>query len=458
MWGSRFSVAPDRLMAEMTASIGFDQRLYAEDIEGSKAHAAMLADAQIVSRADASAIMRGLDEIRAEIEEGRFKFRSELEDIHMNIEQRLTQLIGEAAQRLHTARSRNDQMATDLRLWARKQLLRVDEQLSLYQDALAHKALAHAATVMPGATHMQNAQPVTFGHHLLAYVEMAARDRSRFADALQRMNECPLGASALGGTSFPIDRVQTAELLGFARPCRNSIDAVSDRDFVLEILSASAICAMHLSRLAEEIILWVNPHYNFLHLSDPFMAGASSMPQKRNPDAAEMVRAKTGRIFGALMGMLTIMKGLPLSYQKDMQEDKEPLFDTLATLSISIEVMTRLVIDAAPNAKTMRRAADQGFANASDLTDWLVQTLKLPFRQAHAATGRLVKKAEQRGVPLSKLKLQEFQAENEGITPEIYDVLKAGSSVKRRVSEGGTAPKNVRTQARRWLKILAHPS
>jgi argininosuccinate lyase len=458
MWGGRFAAEPNAAIVEINASLGFDRSLYdhllyAEDIEGSKAYAAMLAERNILSRADASAIMQGLEDIRREIESGQFIFKAELEDIYMNIEARLTEMIGEAAQRMHTARSRSDQMATDLRLWVRKQIFRIDMQLKYFQRSLAQKALVHAATVMPGYMHQQIAQPITFGHHLLAYVEMAGRDRGRFSDAQARLNECPLGAGMLAGISLPIDRKQTAELLGFARPMQNSLDAVSDRDFIIEAVSASAICIMHLTQLAEEIIVWLSPQFNFLFLSEPLVSNAPSLLQKCSPDVAD-VRAKTGRIYGALIGLLTMMKGMPLAYQKDMQEDKEPLFDALTSLSLTIEAMTRLIDDVQPNIKEMHKAAEKGFGNASDLTDWLVQKLKLSFRQAHTITGRLMKKAEEKRLPLAKFKLADLQVEYSGITDDVYSVLKPSASVNGRISEGGTAPKNVRAQARRWLKAL----
>src|SRR3954453_10882909 len=387
MWGGRFASGPGAIMQEINASIDFDRRLYRQDIAASKAHAAMLAKQGIISRDDAARIAHGLDTILSEMDTGKFRFKRALEDIHMNVESRLAELIGSAAGRLHTARSRNDQVATDFKLWVRDAIDDIDGALAGYQKALAEKALAHAATVMPGFTHLQTAQPVTFGHHLLAYVEMAARDRSRFADARKRLNENPLGAAALAGTSFPIDRDATAYALGFDRPMANSLDAVSDRDFVLETLSAAAIAAVHMSRFAEEIVIWTSPLVGFLALSDKFTTGSSIMPQKRNPDAAELVRAKTGRIFGALQALLVVMKGLPLAYQKDMQEDKEAAMEALSALALCIAAMSGMVADLTPHVARMKEAAGAGYATATDLADWLVRTLEIPFRDAHHITG-----------------------------------------------------------------------
>jgi argininosuccinate lyase len=455
MWGGRFADSPDAVMEEINASIDFDRHLYRQDIAASKAHAAMLGKQGIITADDAAQITQGLDTILLEIESGKFSFNRALEDIHMNVESRLTELIGPAAGRLHTARSRNDQVATDFRLWVRTTSEAVDDALAAYQRALAEKALAHAATVMPGFTHLQIAQPVTFGHHLLAYVEMAARDRGRFADARARANECPLGAAALAGTSFPINREMTAKALGFDRPTANSLDAVSDRDFVLETLSAAAITAIHLSRFAEEIVIWSSPLCGLLLLSDRFTTGSSIMPQKRNPDAAELVRAKAGRIVGALTALLVVMKGLPLAYQKDMQEDKEGAMDALSALMLSIAAMTGMVRDMVPDVGRMRQAADEGYSTATDLADWLVSTLKMPFREAHHVTGRIVARAATDKVPLCALPLHEMQAIEPRINSDVYDVLSVDNSVKSRVSYGGTAPKNVRREATRWLKSLA---
>ena len=454
MWGGRFTSEPAAIMAEINASIDVDQRLFRQDIAASKAHAEMLVKQGIISVKDGKAITRGLDAILAEIESGRFAFKRELEDIHMNVEARLHELIGPAAGRLHTARSRNDQVATDVRLWVRDAIDQIDGLLADYQRALAEKALAHASVVMPGFTHLQPAQPVTFGHHLLAYVEMTARDRGRFADARRRLNECPLGAAALAGTSFPIDRAMTAEKLGFARPSANSLDAVSDRDFVLEALAAAAITAVHLSRFAEEIVIWTSPLVGFLVLSDAFTTGSSIMPQKRNPDAAELVRAKTGRIVGALDALLMVMKGLPLAYQKDMQEDKEAAIASLSALSLCIAAMTGMVADMRPDAARLRAAAAVGYSTATDLADWLVRELGLPFREAHHITGRIVAAAEKRGVGLDALPLEEMQAIEPRIGPDALRVLSVESAIKTRTSFGGTAPKNVHAQAKRWLHKL----
>jgi argininosuccinate lyase len=454
MWGGRFGAKPDPLMEYFNASIDFDWSLYPQDIAASKAHAAMLAKKGIITAQDAKKIAHGLDTILSEIRASKFAFKSALEDIHMNVESRLAELIGPAAGRLHTARSRNDQVATDFRLWVRDSIDGFDAALADYQRALAEKALQYADTVMPGFTHLQPAQPVTFGHHLLAYVEMAARDRGRFADARGRLNESPLGAAALAGTSFPIDRGMTAKALGFARPMANSLDAVADRDFVLETLSACAIAIVHLSRFAEEIVIWSSPLFGFLRLSDRFTTGSSIMPQKRNPDAAELIRAKTGRVVGALTGLLVVMKGLPLAYQKDMQEDKEGTIDAFGTLSQSIAVMTKMVRDMTPDVAAMANAAAAGYSTATDLADWLVRTLKLPFRDAHHVTGRIVAAAAEAGVALDKLPLKAMQAVEPRITKSVYGVLSVGNSVKSRKAYGGTAPQNVRAQAKRWLKLL----
>jgi argininosuccinate lyase len=454
MWGGRFGSKPDPLMEEINASIDFDRHLYRQDIAASKAHAAMLAKTGIITAQDAKRIAHGLDTILSEIEAGKFKFKRALEDIHMNVESRLGELIGPPAGRLHTARSRNDQVATDFRLWVRDAIDEIDAALAAYQQALAAKALEHAATVMPGFTHLQTAQPVTFGHHLLAYVEMAARDRGRFADARSRLNESPLGAAALAGTAFPIDRAMTAKALGFARPMANSLDAVADRDFVLEVLSGAAIAAVHLSRFAEEIVIWSSSPVGFVRLSDRFTTGSSIMPQKRNPDAAELVRARTGRIFGALTALFTVMKGLPLAYQKDMQEDKAGAMDALGALALSINAMTGMVGDMEPDAARMRAAAGDGYATATDLADWLTRTLDLPFREAHHITGRIVAKAAAAGVALDKLPLRTMQAIEPRITKAVFDVLAVEASVQSRTVYGGTAPKNVRAQAKRWLQRL----
>jgi argininosuccinate lyase len=454
MWGGRFASGPDAIMQEINASIGFDKRLAAQDIAGSKAHAAMLADQGIISKRDAAEIRRGLDQVQAEIESSKFKFSTALEDIHMNVEARLKDVIGEPAGRLHTARSRNDQVATDFRLYIRDCCDHLDQQLADLQKALAEKAADHAATIMPGFTHLQVAQPVTFGHHLLAYVEMLARDRSRLVDARARMNECPLGAAALAGTSFPIDRAATAKALGFDGPTRNSMDSVADRDFVLDILSAAAICAMHLSRLAEEIVIWSSSQFGFVKLSDKFTTGSSIMPQKRNADAAELVRAKPGRIIGALTALLVVMKGLPLTYSKDMQEDKEPAFDAIDNLSLAIAATAGMVRDMEPNAARMRESAKSGFSTATDLADWLVQNLGMPFRQAHHVTGSLVALAEKKKCDLPELSLADMQSVEKRIGKDVFRVLTVEASVASRKSLGGTAPASVAREARRWLKKL----
>jgi argininosuccinate lyase len=454
MWGGRFALSPSDLMVEINASIGFDKALAPQDIRGSKAHAAMLAEQGIISRADAREILRGLDQILGEIDTGRFEFSTKLEDIHLNIESRLIELVGPAGGRLHTARSRNDQVALDFRMYVRDALDGFDAALAGLQHALARKAEAHAATIMPGFTHLQPAQPITFGHHLLAYVEMLGRDRGRFADARGRLNECPLGSAALAGTSFPIDRQATAEALAFDRPTANSLDGVSDRDFALETLAAAAIASMHLSRLAEEIVIWMTPQFGFVRLSDRWTTGSSIMPQKRNPDAAELCRAKIGRIAGAFQSLLLVMKGLPLAYAKDMQEDKETTFDALRSFAVAVAAMRGMVEDLEPDAEAMRKAAGAGYATATDLADWLVRVLGLPFRDAHHVTGAIVRLAESRGAGLEEVPLEEMQRIEPRITKDVYSVLGVENSVKSRSSFGGTAPQNVRKMARAWLKRL----
>jgi len=454
MWGGRFAHSPSLIMEEINASVAFDKALAPQDIRASKAHAAMLAERGIITKADAREIIKGLDQIAAEIEAGTFPFERALEDVHMNVESRLRDLIGGAAGRLHTARSRNDQVATDFRLYVRDEIDAIDAALSELQLALAKKAEAHAATVMPGYTHLQPAQPVTFGHHLLAYVEMLARDRGRFADARRRLNECPLGSAALAGTSFPIDRVQTAEALGFDRPAANSLDAVADRDFALETLAAATITAVHLSRFAEEIVLWVGPQFGFVRLSDKFTSGSSIMPQKRNPDAAELVRAKVGRIAGAFHALTLVMKGLPLAYSKDMQEDKEATIDALASMRLATAAMAGMTLDLEPVPAAMRAAAGQAYATATDLADWLVRELKMPFREAHHAAGAIVKAAEAQGLDLENLPLAAMQAIEPRITNAVYSVLSVENSVRSRKSYGGTAPQNVLKMARSWIRRL----
>src|SRR5262245_23520400 len=418
MWGGRFEMSPAEVMQEINASVGFDKALAPQDVRASKAHAAMLGQQGIIPREDARKIAAGLDRVLAEIDRGEFVFSPALEDVHMNVESRLKELIGEPASRLHTARSRNDQVATDFRLYVRAWIDGADAALAALQLALARKAETHSHLIMPGFTHLQPAQPVTFGHHLLAYVEMLGRDRSRLADARARLNECPLGAAALAGTSFPIDRHMTAKALGFDRPAANSLDAVADRDFVLETLAAASIAAMHLSRLAEEIVIWMTPQFAFVRLSDKFTTGSSIMPQKRNPDAAELVRAKVGRIAGSFQSLLMVMKGLPLTYAKDMQEDKEVTFDALASLRLGVAAMTGMVEDLEPNAPAMQAAAGGGYATATDLADWLVRSLGLPFREAHHITGRIVAAAEARRLPLDKLPLAVMQAVSPRITAD----------------------------------------
>jgi argininosuccinate lyase len=454
MWGGRFAAGPAEIMEEINASIDFDRKLAAQDIAGSQAHVAMLARQGIVEAVDAEAIAKGLAQVKGEIEAGAFVFSRALEDIHMNVESRLAEIVGPAAGRLHTARSRNDQVAVDFRLWVRDTIDALILQIAELQKALAARALDCAGMAMPGFTHLQSAQPVTFGHHLMAYVEMLARDAGRFRDARKRLNECPLGAAALAGTSFPIDREMTAKALGFDRPTANSLDSVADRDFALEALGAASICATHLSRFAEEIVLWTTPQFGFVRLSDAFSTGSSIMPQKRNPDAAELVRGKTGRVVGALVGLLTVMKGLPLAYSKDMQEDKEGVFDALRTLSLCLAAMTGMVSDMTPDARRMKAAAGAGYATATDLADWLVRALKMPFREAHHVIGRIVALAVGRGVRLEKLSLEEMKSVEPRITEDAFAVLGVERSVKSRASYGGTAPSNVRRQARAWLKRL----
>ena len=443
----RFEGAPSKAMERINPSIDFDKRLYAEDIAGSKAHCEMLVACGIIPRADGAAILRGLSTIQREIERGKFAFSRELEDIHMNVESRLFDLIGPAAGRLHTARSRNDQVATDFKLWVRSATEGINAALRDLQRALISQAKRHAATVMPGFTHLQTAQPVTFGHHLLAYTEMFGRDRGRFMDCRMRLNESPLGAAALAGTSFPIDRDMTARKLGFERPAANSLDAVSDRDFALEFLAAAAIAATHLSRLAEEIVLWSSPQFGFVRLSDAFTTGSSIMPQKRNPDAAELIRAKAGSVIGGMVSLLTAMKGLPLAYSKDMQEDKVPVFAAADTLALSIAAMTGMVKDMKADKKAMKQAAGAAFSTATDLADWLVRSLRLPFREAHEISAKIVRRAEKKGCALGELKLADMQAIEPRITRAVYAVLSPEKSAASRTSFGGTAPKNVKKAA-----------
>ena len=454
MWGGRFAAGPDAIMEAINASIGFDKRMAAQDIAGSRAHAAMLAAQGIITDSDEQAIREGLLTVLSEIERGDFTFSTALEDIHMNVESRLKDLIGEPAGRLHTGRSRNDQVAVDFRLWVRDQVDAVIEGLTALCKALLDQAEAGADWVMPGFTHLQVAQPVTWGHHMMAYVEMFGRDMSRFRDARVRMNESPLGAAALAGTSFPIDRHMTAEALGFDRPAANSLDAVADRDFALEFLSSASICAMHLSRFAEELVIWSSAQFRFVALSDRFSTGSSIMPQKKNPDAAELIRAKIGRIMGAMVGLFTVMKGLPLTYSKDMQEDKEQVFDAADNLMLALAAMTGMVSDMTANREALEIAAASGFSTATDLADWLVRALNMPFRDAHHVTGTLVALAESRGCDLPDLTLDDMRSVHDAITKDVFEVLGVQNSVASRVSYGGTAPDQVRVQVKRWKEIL----
>jgi len=454
-WGGRFAQGPSAIMAAINASIGFDRKMWRQDIQGSLAHAAMLKHVGIIRAEDEAAIRTGLGKIAAHIEAGDFPFDDALEDIHMNIEARLTETIGEAGKRLHTGRSRNDQVALDVRLWVRDAIDGLSGQITDVMRALVARAEEHAGSVMPGFTHLQPAQPVTFGHHMLAYVEMLSRDLSRLADCRARLNESPLGAAALAGTGFAIDRHMTAKALGFDRPMRNSLDAVASRDFAAEFLFCCAMCSVHLSRLAEEIVIWTNPYFGFVKLSDAFTTGSSIMPQKRNPDAAELVRGKTGRVMGALMGMLTVMKGLALTYFKDMQEDKEGIFDAAENLTLTLAATAGMVRDMKPQTERLAAAAGAGFSTATDLADWLVRSLKMPFRDAHHVTGTLVAKAEARGVDLSGLTLAEMQAVEPRITQSVFDVLTVEASVRSRTSYGGTAPANVAAMAAEWKAKLA---
>ncbi|WP_208249588.1 argininosuccinate lyase [Rhizobium sp. T1470] len=450
MWGGRFASGPDAIMEEINASIGFDKKLFAQDIRGSIAHATMLAHQGIIQPDDKDKIVEGLNTILSEIESGNFEFSRQLEDIHMNVEARLATLIGPAAGRLHTARSRNDQVALDFRLWVKEELEKTEQLLTNLIAAFLDRAEEHAETVMPGFTHLQTAQPVTFGHHCMAYVEMFGRDRSRVRHAIEHLDESPIGAAALAGTGYPIDRHMTAKALGFREPTRNSIDTVSDRDFAIEFLALAAICSMHLSRLAEEIVIWSTPQFGFVRLSDAFSTGSSIMPQKKNPDAAELVRAKTGRINGSLIALLTIMKGLPLAYSKDMQEDKEQVFDAAESLELAIAAMTGMVRDLTINTARMKAAAGSGYSTATDLADWLVREAGLPFRDAHHVTGRAVALAESKGCDLADLSLADLQAINQAITDKVYDVLTVEASVASRKSFGGTAPEEVRKQIAYW--------
>ncbi len=455
MWGGRFSAGPDAIMEAINASIGYDQRMARQDIEGSRAHAAMLAATGVITDSDAKVIREGLLTVLSEIEGGSFQFSTALEDIHMNVEARLKEIVGEPAGRLHTGRSRNDQVATDFKLWVRDQMDAAIDGLTAVIRALLSQAEKGADWVMPGFTHLQTAQPVTWGHHMMAYVEMFGRDISRFKDARKRMNESPLGAAALAGTSFPIDRHMTAEALGFDRPAANSLDAVADRDFALEFLSASSITAMHLSRLAEELVIWSSAQFRFVRMSDKWSTGSSIMPQKRNPDAAELLRAKIGRIMGASVGLMTVMKGLPLTYSKDMQEDKEQVFDAADSLMLALAAMSGMVTDMEAQTDSLEASASSGFSTATDLADWCVRTLNMPFRDAHHVTGSLVAMAESKGCDLPDLTLADMQSVHGEITQDVFDVLGVHNSVASRTSYGGTAPSEVRKQVARWKEVLA---
>jgi len=454
MWGGRFATGPADIMREITPSIDFDKRLAAEDLAGSRAHCRMLANERIISKDDGQAILDGLTVIEKEIADGTFVFKRELEDIHLNIEARLAELIGPTAGRLHTARSRNDQVVTDFRLWVRSACERADHGLAALQRALFAQAEKHLETIMPGFTHMQVAQPVTFAHHMMAYVEMFGRDRGRFEDARKRLNESPLGAAALAGTSFAIDRDATSHALGFARPMRNSMDAISARDFALEYLAACAICAVHLSRLAGELVQWSTPAFGFVKLSDAFTTGSSIMPQKRNPDAAELIRGKTGRVLGDFVALATVVKGLVLTYGTDLQEDKERVFDAADTLELCLAAMAAMIADLTAQPEKMRVACEPGFPTATDLADWVVRVLKMPFRDAHHVAGSIVKLAEDKGVTLDRLALADMQTVEPAITAEVFKVLSPEASVNSRMSLGGTAPARVKEQLQHWRSIL----
>jgi len=455
MWGGRFQAGPSAVMEAINASIDVDQRMAEEDIAGSLAHAAMLGATGIISSEDAAAIRNGLEQVREEARAGKIAWSAALEDVHMNVEARLKEIIGEPAGRLHTARSRNDQVATDFRLWLRAACDRIDAALAAYQGALVAQAELHADQVMPGFTHLQTAQPVSLGHHLLSYVEVAERDRGRFSDARKRLNESPLGCAALAGTAFPIDREMTAKALGFDRPMQNSLDGVAARDFALEVLSAAAICAVNLSRFAEEIVLWCTRRFGFAQLSDAWSTGSSIMPQKRNPDAAELVRAKPGRIIGSLVGLLTVVKGLPLAYSKDLQEDKAPVFQAVDDLELALAAMTGMASDLTFTPEALEEAAGEAYSDATDLADWVVRELGKPFRDAHHIAGSVVKAAEQAGVPLAQLPLAEMQNIDPAIDERVFSVLSARASMNSRTSLGGTSPVRVREQVEAWKRRLA---
>ena len=454
MWGGHYATGPAAIMEKINTSIGFDKKLYREDIAGSIAHAQMLGKQKILSDKEAKTIVSGLNTILKEIESDKFVFKDSLEDIHMNVESRLAELIGDAAGKLHTARSRNDQVALDFRLYVKRAANEISDALAALQHALIARAEEHAATIMPGFTHLQVAQPVTLGHHLLAYTEMFHRDRTRFLDALERMDECPLGAAALAGTSFPIDRNATAKALGFRAPTPNSLDSVSSRDFALEFLAAAAICAVHLSRLAEEMVIWSSTQFGFIKFSEKFTSGSSIMPQKRNPDAAELVRGKSGRIIGNLTSLLITLKGLSLAYNKDMQEDKEPVFDTQENILLCIHAMTGLVGDFTANKERMLTAAGEGYSTATDLADWLVRTLGVPFRKAHHITGSIVNLAQKKNKKLHELALADMQTIEPKITKEVFSVLSVENSVASRKSLGGTSPVLVKTACKKAKERL----
>ena len=454
MWGGRFSSQSSKLLQNVNSSINFDYKLFEVDIEASIAHAQMLAHCKIISKKDSLKIVAGLKRISNQFKKGNFNLNKELEDIHMNIESKLKKDIGDTAGRLHTARSRNDQVATDLRLYTKRKNLNIINEISLLQMELATKAEKNYKTIMPGYTHMQTAQPITLGHHLLAYVEMLSRDKGRMIDCNRRLNECPLGSGALSGTSFPINRKMTAKALGFNNPMRNSLDAVSSRDFVLETMSSLAICSVHLSRLAEEIILWLSDGFNFIDLPDELTTGSSIMPQKKNPDLAELVRGKSGRLIGSLITMLVVMKGLPMAYSKDLQEDKEPTFDALDNILLCLQSMTSMIKNMIPNIENMNKAASRQFSTATDLADWLVQNLNIPFRSAHKITGEIVSKCIKDSITLDKMDLELLRTFDKRITKDIYNVLNADKSVNRKISEGGTSPKNVKKAAEKWIERL----
>ena len=455
IWGGRFEGSPSELMEQINASVNFDKRMYSQDITASKAHAAMLVKQNIISTEDGALINKGLDQILDEIEIGSFEYKISLEDIHMNIETRLKEIVGDVAGKLHTARSRNDQVATDFKLWVRKELDQLDNTLKSLQKTFINQAEDHASTILPGFTHLQSAQPITLGHHLLSYVEMIGRDRGRIKDCRERLNENPLGSGALAGTSFPIDRDATTKTLGFARPTSNSLDAVSDRDFALEYLSLASILSVHLSRLAEEIVVWASTPFSFINLPDSFSTGSSMLPQKRNPDAAELIRAKTGRVIGNLTSLLITMKGLPLAYSKDMQEDKEPVFETADTLALTVKVMTGIFDEITYNVDNMLAVAKNANSSAVDLADWLVKELDKPFRDAHSISGKMVKLAEKQNKSLEELSIADMQSIEPNITEDVFTILNIENALNARNSFGATAPKNVvKACAKARLKYL----